>query len=95
MLVYQRYCAPCPMDRRHFLHTLALAASAPAFAGVGHKTDARVGPLRSDPNGILDDLDAPQAGAELDADTLADAATGAADQLGGDLGMDFDPDAGP
>ncbi|MEJ2127321.1 MAG: DUF839 domain-containing protein [Woeseiaceae bacterium] len=42
------------MDRRRFLHTLALAASAPAFAGSGRRADAKIGPLRPDPGGILD-----------------------------------------
>lgn len=42
------------MDRRRFLQTLAIAAAAPAVPVRARENDAKVGPLRSDPNKILD-----------------------------------------
>jgi secreted PhoX family phosphatase len=42
------------MDRRRFLHTLALAASAPALSTPSRAADAKVGPLRPDARQILD-----------------------------------------
>ncbi len=42
------------MDRRRFLQLLAIAASGPALSAPCRAGDAKVGPLRTDPNGILD-----------------------------------------
>jgi secreted PhoX family phosphatase len=42
------------MDRRRFLKTLAIAATAPAVSVMARETDSRVGPLRSDPDRLLD-----------------------------------------
>jgi secreted PhoX family phosphatase len=42
------------MDRRHFLHTLALTASAPALSVPARAADAKIGPLRPDPGQLLD-----------------------------------------
>ena len=42
------------MDRRRFLHTLALAASAPALSAPVRSADAKIGPLRPDSGQILD-----------------------------------------
>jgi len=42
------------MDRRHFLKLLAVAASGPAISTAARASDAKIGPLRADPDGILD-----------------------------------------
>jgi secreted PhoX family phosphatase len=42
------------MDRRRFIQTLALAASAPALSVPSRAADAKIGPLRPDPGQILD-----------------------------------------
>lgn len=42
------------MDRRHFLKTLAIAAAAPTVPSHSREADGRVGPLRPDPEGVLD-----------------------------------------
>lgn len=42
------------MHRRHFLKLLAIAASGPAVSTAARAGDAKIGPLRADPNGILD-----------------------------------------
>lgn len=42
------------MDRRRFIQTLALAASAPALSVPSRAADAKIGPLRTDPGQILD-----------------------------------------
>lgn len=44
----------CFMDRRRFIQTLALAASAPALPVPLRAADTKVGPLRPDPGQILD-----------------------------------------
>lgn len=60
-MVFTRYAArPCPglfaflMDRRRFLQHLAIAAASPALSLTCRADDARVGPLRPDPDRILD-----------------------------------------
>mgnify|MGYP001828715228 CR=1 FL=1 len=42
------------MDRRHFIKTLAIATAAPAMPVHSRETDSSIGPLKADPNGILD-----------------------------------------
>jgi len=42
------------MDRRRFIHTLALAASAPALSVPSRAADAKIGPLRPDSGQLLD-----------------------------------------
>jgi secreted PhoX family phosphatase len=42
------------MDRRRFLHTLALTATAPALPSLSRAADPKIGPLRPDPGEILD-----------------------------------------
>ena len=44
----------CFMDRRRFIHTLALAASAPALSVPTRAADAEIGPLRPDAGQILE-----------------------------------------
>lgn len=42
------------MDRRRFLQLIAIATAAPGWPLQAREADANVGPLRPDPNGILD-----------------------------------------
>lgn len=42
------------MDRRRFLHSIAIAAATPALSVSSRADDAQVGPLRADPGRILD-----------------------------------------
>ncbi|NOR36087.1 MAG: DUF839 domain-containing protein, partial [Woeseiaceae bacterium] len=42
------------MDRRRFLQNLSIAVSVPALSVSGRAADATVGPLRPDPDRILD-----------------------------------------
>ena len=42
------------LNRRHFLQSLAAAAAVPAWSLTARAADRSVGPLRQDPNGLLD-----------------------------------------
>jgi len=42
------------MDRRRFLQNLSIAVSIPALSVSGRAADVKIGPLRPDPDGILD-----------------------------------------
>jgi secreted PhoX family phosphatase len=42
------------LDRRRFLQSLAAAAAAPALSTPSRASDAKIGPLRTDPAGMLD-----------------------------------------
>jgi secreted PhoX family phosphatase len=42
------------MDRRRFLQNLSIAVSIPTLSVSGRAADAKIGPLRPDPDGILD-----------------------------------------
>ncbi len=44
----------CRMDRRRFLQNLSIAISVPALSVPGRAADAKIGPLRPDPDRILD-----------------------------------------
>ena len=46
--------ANCRMDRRRFLQNLTIAVSLPALSVPGRAADAKTGPLRPDPDRILD-----------------------------------------
>lgn len=46
--------ATCRMDRRRFLQNLTIAVSVPAFSVSGRAADTKTGPLRPDPDKILD-----------------------------------------
>jgi len=46
--------ANCRMDRRRFLQNLTIAVSVPALSVPGRAADAKIGPLRPDPDRILD-----------------------------------------
>ncbi len=46
--------ANCLMDRRRFLQNLTIAVSVPAISVSGRASDTKIGPLRSDPDRILD-----------------------------------------
>ena len=46
--------ANCRMDRRRFLQNLTIAVSVPAISVSGRAADTKIGPLRPDPDRILD-----------------------------------------
>jgi len=46
--------AKCRMDRRRFLQNLTIAVTVPALSVPGRAADAKIGPLRPDPDRILD-----------------------------------------